>query len=187
LRWPHQLPGTIDIDSLLSLWCCIAMIDKAQPNRSAHHTATAAALTELMLEAFRLNGRLLAAGDDLVAPIGLTSARWQVIGAIALAGQALPVAHIARNMGLTRQSVQRVVNGLEEDGLIAFSPNPHHQRAKLVALTPKGRKTFDSAHALQIAWANELSRGMKQGAVTDALETMRNLRIRLEQSVRMTG
>ena len=38
-------------------------------NRRAplRHTATAAALTELMLETFRLNGRLLAAGDKLVA------------------------------------------------------------------------------------------------------------------------
>src|SRR5205814_345438 len=55
-------------------------------------------VTELILEVFRLNGRLLAAGDRLVADLGLTSARWQVLGAIALASSPMPVAWIARNM-----------------------------------------------------------------------------------------
>lgn len=160
------------------------MNNKPLPRRVAHPTA--AALTDLMLETFRLNGRLLAAGDNLVAPIGLSSARWQVIGAIALAGQALPVAHIARNMGLARQSVQRVVNDLEDAALVAFLPNPHHQRARLVALTSRGRKIFDSATALQIAWVNELSKGMKQSAVATALDVMRSLRVRLEQNIRIT-
>src|SRR5260221_10621052 len=83
------------------------------------------ALTELMLEVFRLNGRLLASGDRLVAALGLTSARWQVLGAISLGGNRLPVAHIARNMGLTRQAVQRVVNELAAAGLVDFPPNPY--------------------------------------------------------------
>ena len=42
------------------------------------------ALTGLVIEVFRLNGDLLAAGDALVGDLGLTSARWQVLGAIAL-------------------------------------------------------------------------------------------------------
>ena len=68
------------------------------------------AATDLILETFRLNGSLLAAGDAMVADLGLTSARWQVLGAIALSPVPLPVAHIARNMGLTRQAVQRLIN-----------------------------------------------------------------------------
>jgi DNA-binding MarR family transcriptional regulator len=78
------------------------------------------ALTELILETFRLNGRLLAAGDALVRDLGLTSARWQILGAIALSPVPLPVAHIARNMGLTRQSVQKLVNELQSDGIERF-------------------------------------------------------------------
>jgi hypothetical protein len=63
-------------------------------------------LSDLIIEIFRINGRLLAAGDRLVADLGLTSARWQVIGAIAIAGQPQTVPAIARTMGLTRQAVQ---------------------------------------------------------------------------------
>ena len=104
-----------------------------------------AVLTELIIEIFRLNGRLLAAGDALVADLGLTSARWQVLGPIAQSPVPLPVAHIARNMGLTRQAVQRLANELEGDGLVRFAPNPHHQRAKLVLLTARGKSAYDAA------------------------------------------
>src|SRR5712692_9690594 len=80
-------------------------------------TPAGTALTELILDVFRLNGRLLAAGDRLVADIGLTSARWQVLGAIALAATPSPVAHLARGMGLTRQGAHRTVNDLGAEGL----------------------------------------------------------------------
>ncbi len=54
------------------------------------------AWTGLVIEVFRMNGDLLAAGDALVGDLGLTSARWQVLGAIALFARAAAVAHIAR-------------------------------------------------------------------------------------------
>ena len=68
--------------------------------------------TEIVLEVFRLNRLLLDAGDELTAPVGLTSARWQVLG-IVEHGPA-SVAQVARAMGLARQSVQETANGLEE-------------------------------------------------------------------------
>ncbi|TIW72492.1 MAG: MarR family transcriptional regulator, partial [Mesorhizobium sp.] len=45
-------------------------------------TPTGKALSDLILDLFRLNSRISAAGDRLVADLGLTSARWQVLGAI---------------------------------------------------------------------------------------------------------
>lgn len=44
----------------------------------------------------------------------------------------LPVSHIARTMGLSRQGVQRVADELEARGIVRFAPNPHHRRARLV-------------------------------------------------------
>jgi DNA-binding MarR family transcriptional regulator len=34
---------------------------------------------------------------------------------------------------------------MEGDGLVSFEPNPHHQRAKLVPLTPRGKAAYDAA------------------------------------------
>jgi DNA-binding MarR family transcriptional regulator len=118
------------------------------------------ALTNLMLDLFRLNSLLLTAGDRLVARLGLTSARWQILGAIVEGERPQPVAWLARDLGANRQNVQRIINDLHKDGLVAFESNPHHRRAQLVVLTEKGRRTFDAAMALQAPWINSLSDGL---------------------------
>ncbi len=142
---------------------------------------SAEAVTDLILETFRLNGRLLAAGDALVGDLGLTSARWQVLGAVAMAPMPLPVAHIARNMGLTRQTVQRTVNELEAAGLVRFAPNPHHQRAKLVLLTGQGEAVYAAARGRQRPWAGALADGVATEAIAAATAVLRSLRVKLEQ------
>ena len=45
-------------------------------------TPSAEAFTQLILETFRFNGQLLAAGDRLTKELNLSSALWQVLGAI---------------------------------------------------------------------------------------------------------
>ncbi|GLS43251.1 MarR family winged helix-turn-helix transcriptional regulator [Methylobacterium brachythecii] len=137
-------------------------------------------ITELILESFRLNGCLLAAGDALVNDLGLTSARWQVLGAAALSPTPAPVAQLARDMGLSRQNVQRIANELEAAGLLTFAPNPNHQRAKLVLLTEYGRAAYAKAAARQVPWAAALSKGLPDDAIEEATSLLRSLRRRLE-------
>jgi DNA-binding MarR family transcriptional regulator len=138
------------------------------------------ALTQLILEVFRLNGSLIAAGDRLVADLGLTSARWQVLGAIALSPTAEPVARLARSMGLHRQGVQRIVNELVEEGIVTLDDNPHHRRAKLVRLTKKGEALYRAAERRQRPWARKLARGIGPKATASAYATLNALRERLE-------
>src|SRR5437868_741831 len=123
-------------------------------------TPAGEALTDVMLDLFRLNSRILASGDRLVAQLGLTSARWQILGAILTAERPQPVAWLARDLGANRQNVQRIVNDLHEEGLVAFETNPHHRRAQLVVLTEKGRQAFDAAMRLQVPWVDGLSDGL---------------------------
>lgn len=118
------------------------------------------ALTETILELLRLTTLLLTQGDQLVAHLGLTSARWQVLGAIVAAERPQPVAWLARDMGGNRQNVQRIINDLAACGLVDFEENPHHRRAQLVVLTAEGRRAFDAAMKLQAPWINELVRGL---------------------------
>jgi DNA-binding MarR family transcriptional regulator len=96
-------------------------------------------IRDLALSVFETNGCLVEARNQLVRPVGPTTAWWQVLGALGYSSTPLPVAHIARNMGLTQQAVQRVVDLLIERGLVSRQPNPHHQRAKLIVLTSAGR------------------------------------------------
>jgi DNA-binding MarR family transcriptional regulator len=107
----------------------------------------------------------------VVTSLGLTSARWQILGAIVDADRPQPVAWLARDLGANRQNVQRIVNDLHDEGLVAFKSNPHHKRAQLVELTPKGRQTFDAAMRLQAPWVNSLSNGL----LVKDIETTRNV------------
>ncbi len=135
-------------------------------------TAEGNAVTELILETFRLNGQLLEAGDRLTAPLGLTSARWQVLGAIEYEGRPLTVAQIGRRMGLSRQAVQRLVNDLEGLGFVRLEDNPDHKRARLVVPTAMCLKTLRQLDGIQASWANELTNGISETALRRALKAL---------------
>jgi DNA-binding MarR family transcriptional regulator len=140
------------------------------------------AVSAIAVDTFRLNGALIAAGDKLGAPLGLTSARWQVMGAIALAGQPGPVAHVARNMGLTRQNVRRIVGDLVQEGLLALAPNPHHRRAALVVMTPRGAAAYGAIMALWAPRAAALAEGISAEDLATTLATLRRLHAALAVS-----
>lgn len=139
------------------------------------------ALTALILEAFRLNGALIAAGNKLTKPVGLTSARWQVMGAIGEYGQPLTVAQIARRMGLVRQGVQRIVNDLEDQGLVSLSANLDHKRSPLVTITEKGETVMRKIAIAQATWVNNLVDGISERRIRTALTLMETVRERTEQ------
>lgn len=137
-------------------------------------------MTDLVLETFRLNGRLLATGDKLVQPLGLSSARWQVLGAIHFADTPQTVAWLARSMGLSRQGVQRIANELEKEGLVSFEPNPQHRRASLVILTKKGCDTYAAADQRQTEWVNGLSQAFDIDELRCALKVITAMRVELD-------
>ncbi len=133
-----------------------------------------------MLDLFKLNSLLLTAGDRLVARLGLTSARWQILGTTVAAERPQPVAWLARNLGANRQNVQRIINDLHKEGLVAFEANPHHQRAQLVVLTDKGKRTFQAAMDLQGPWINSLSDGLLVKDLETVQRVVTALRKKLE-------
>jgi len=135
-------------------------------------------MTALVLQIFRVNGLLLAVGDDLTGELGLTSARWQVLGA--LADGPLTAARIARNMGLKRQSVQRLVNVLTEQGILEFTDNPHHRRAMLVRLTEAGQRKYEQISKIQAQWVNGVSRDLGVEELSAAVKLLQNLEARLQ-------
>jgi DNA-binding MarR family transcriptional regulator len=109
-------------------------------------------LTKAVLAIFRANGQLMDWSDAFAAPFGLTSARWQMLGALALAGGPASTPTIARAMGLTRQGARKQLALLFDEGLIRKRHNPAHKRSPLYELTDEGARTYD---AIQTAWADQ--------------------------------
>lgn len=93
-------------------------------------------LATAALTSFRLNGQFLALAEELARPVGLTAAWWQVLGAVLREPKS--VAGIAREMGMARQSVQRIADLLVERGMAEYADNPAHRRAKLLVVTDAG-------------------------------------------------
>jgi DNA-binding MarR family transcriptional regulator len=142
--------------------------------------------TEVILSTFRANGLLLGAGDRLAADYGLTSARWQVLGAIALAQRPLTVPQIARRMGLTRQTVHTTVKRLVADGLLELGPNADHRRSQLVSLTELGDATYRAIDEKQASWVNELAAGLRRSELETTARVLGELCKRLEVGSRQT-
>jgi len=139
------------------------------------HSVEGHAYTEIVVETFKLSGLLATEGDKLSAPLGLTSARWKILGALARSDEPLTVSQIARYMGQSRQAVQSLVNVMSENQFIEFQDNPNHKRAKLVTLSPKGKEVYEQMDAIQIPWANQCAGQLAIEDLNTTLETLRKI------------
>lgn len=140
------------------------------------------ALTEIMLEIFRLNALLLEKGNQMVAPLGMTSARWQVLGAISLSGVPMTCPQIAAAMGISRQGTQKQINLAFADHLITAHENPRNLRSPCYELTLAGQDAYHRAMELQAVWARALSRGIPLADWHITLKVLRELDARLHST-----
>ncbi len=141
--------------------------------KSAPRSPAGDALSRLIVQVLRLGGLLTAAGDALAKPAGQTSARWQVLAGADHAPST--VAQIARSLGLARQSVQRVADLLEREGLAVYEDNPDDQRARLLRLTPRGRSALGTIQKAQRTWANALGARIGETDLRHAAEVLERL------------
>jgi len=106
--------------------------------------------TQFAMSIFRINGLLIAAGEQITQPVGQSSSRWQVLGRVY---EPTTVAAVARAIGHARQSVQRIADVLAEEGLVAYRDNPTDQRSRLLELTTEGRAVLHAIYLRQVDWS----------------------------------
>ena len=61
--------------------------------------------------------------------------------------------------------MKRIADLLVADGLCAYQDNPHHQRAKLLELTPAGRAALYAIDAAQHGWCDTLGNKIGEPAL----------------------
>lgn len=137
------------------------------------HTREGKAITDLILTIFLTNGRIMRAGDALLRDLGLTGARWQVLGAIKDTPRT--VAQIARRYELSRQGALWIVQSLLEEGLVEYIDNPDHKRSKLLIFTEQGRRTYDEVERRQHLWSNEIGAAFSVEEIQSATQCVRRL------------
>ncbi|MEZ8018565.1 MarR family winged helix-turn-helix transcriptional regulator [Vibrio splendidus] len=137
--------------------------------------------TKIALEIFKVSGLLNAEGDKLTEELGLSSARWKVMGAIEKSDDLVTVSQIARIMGQSRQATQRVTDIMVKDGLLTWLDNPNHKKAKLVNMTEKGRDAYNLLDQKQEVWAESGAEGIERDELDKALSTLRKMAIFLDK------
>jgi DNA-binding MarR family transcriptional regulator len=135
---------------------------------------------DLVRAIFRVNGLLLADGDRMAERAGLTSARWKVIGIVALTSAGVTVPGIARALGQSRQAVQRITDVMQIDGLVRYEINPRHKRSSLVQLTDHGQQVYNELRAVQDPWAIGHTEDTSVEELESALRLMQRLINRME-------
>lgn len=144
------------------------------------HSKGGKAFAALIFEIFRTYNRLSVVGDDLSKEFGLTSARWRVLGSTNR--EPKTVSAIARERGLSRQTVQQIVNSLIKDGFAELRDNASHKSAKLVAPTRLGRHAILGANAKSIPWQNHIAEAASATDIEITVRTLVRLRNRLEEN-----
>ena len=129
------------------------------------------ALDRLQRACGKAAGALSDAGDDLLADLGLSTARLQVLDDLAANGPRT-VSQVARALGLSRQAVQRVADDLVGRGLAAYGRNPDHARAQLLDMTAKGRAAQAEAARRKALWLASLGEGLTPAWIEMASELM---------------
>jgi DNA-binding MarR family transcriptional regulator len=130
-------------------------------------------LSSAALLVFKLNGQFLELAEHLARPAGITAAWWQVLGAVI--NEPLSVSAISREMGITRQAVQRTADVLVGRDLAEYRENPAHRRAKLVAVTQQGRAAISLISPHHALHARALSGAAGQDRLAEMVTALAGL------------
>jgi DNA-binding MarR family transcriptional regulator len=100
------------------------------------------AVTSLM----RVHQLVLTELDELLRPLGLTFARYEVLVLLSFSRRgALPLGKIGERLQVHATSVTPLVKRLEAAELIKRTPHPEDGRAVLASITPQGRLVLAQA------------------------------------------
>ena len=73
---------------------------------------------------------------------GHSRARWQTLSALAFSAGPVATLELAARLSVRWPTLVRMLNHLEQDGLISRETNPDDKRSRLVSITPQGRRVI---------------------------------------------
>lgn len=85
------------------------------------------------------------------------------------------VPQLAQVRAVSRQFIQRLINELLAEGLVALIDNPQHRRSKLVRITPQGYARYLELSRREAAFGAQLIADFDPAELTAALQTLDRL------------
>jgi DNA-binding MarR family transcriptional regulator len=131
------------------------------------------AVALLVADVFEAAGAIRHAGDVVAGTVGQSQARWQVLSVLSEGDWTLATA--ADRLGITRQSVRRVVGLLADEGLVDFAPNPRHRGSPFVYLTGEGREILAAITTASHGWRTAVAAEIPADAIETTRTTLQTL------------
>jgi DNA-binding MarR family transcriptional regulator len=114
---------------------------------------------------------------------GLTMARYDVLAHLNMAGGQLGLSELASSIVLSPSGLSKLLDRMEDSGMVQRDPDPRDARSTFATITPKGRALVTKARAshhrfLQQAFGNALNRrdaddlARIMGNIHDAIERL---------------
>lgn len=127
----------------------------------------------LVADVFEAAGAVQETGDAIAGTVGQSQARWQVLSVLSEGDWTLATA--AGRLGVTRQSVRRIVDLLVDEGLAHFEANPRHRGSPFVRLTSEGHATLAAITRASRAWRAAAAAELSADALATTRATLRTL------------
>ncbi len=119
----------------------------------------------LARELFVLNNLMMRVGDRLVADLGLTASRWQLLGALETYPDPPSLTELTSDGLLTLQNVSRMVAAMEQAGLVKRFQKPKGGRAVYVRVTARGEAVRKEACSRAGRFADALVAGLRESDI----------------------
>ena len=119
--------------------------------------------------------------DDQLHPLGLTTAQYNLLSAVA-AEPGISNASLARMAFVTPQSMQGIVANMELQGLLRRVPHPTHGRIRQSELTRTGKDLLARAHKVLLGIEERMTEGLNQVEV----EALRRGLLRCAENMQTT-
>jgi DNA-binding MarR family transcriptional regulator len=109
---------------------------------------------------------------EALRSIGLTTALFGVLNVLAARDGAIQQ-ELGSAMGIDPSTMVSLIDQLESAGLAKRRPNPKDRRARLVSITPKGRRLLQRARKLAFESEDEVLGGLSAAERRDLLKLLR--------------
>ncbi len=126
--------------------------------------------------------QLARAEFERMLPNGLHLSHFSVLNHFVRLERTSSPAQLASSFQVTRGAMTNTVGWLERQGLVAVTPDPADGRAKIVAITPAGRRMRDKAVAALANAARHIETAFPHDEIAEHLPFLQRLRVYLDEN-----
>ncbi|MDY6815266.1 MAG: MarR family transcriptional regulator [Pseudomonadota bacterium] len=113
--------------------------------------------------------------DERLKDLGVTQARWNTMVYLQQGGEGLTQRELAGLMAIENPTLVRLLDSLEQQGLIERRPCPNDRRARRLHLTDAGRSFMDDLSERATKLREELLEGISDEDIEGALKVFQKI------------